>query len=105
MVEVFMGQSPSDFVEEGPSRYGTKAANWIRVNESDALGEVLQRPDYVVPGVPVFFVVAKDTEFRRKFLANETNAQYVSEGLYGWATPNATWKWNTISVICHIPRT
>ena len=73
IIEAFMGRSPEGFVDDGPKRFGTEAAEWVRVDETDALGEVLQRPDYVIPGIPVFFVVAKDTEFRRRFLANDVS--------------------------------
>ncbi len=41
------------------------------VEEGAKLGEVLRAPDYVVPGVPVFFVVAAGTAFRERFLADE----------------------------------
>ncbi len=66
-----MGHSPEGFEDDGPKRFGTEAAEWVRVNEADALGEVLQRPDFVIPGIPVFFVVARDTDFRMRFLAND----------------------------------
>lgn len=33
------------------------------------LGQLLAQPDFVVPGVPLFFVVAKGTEYRQRFLA------------------------------------
>ena len=57
--------------EEGPSRYGSRAARWVPVRQQATLREVLQRPDYIIPGVPVFFVVAKGTPFRDRFLADE----------------------------------
>lgn len=66
-----MGKSPEGFEESGPSRFGAKSAQWVRVNEADALGELLQRADFVIPGIPVLFAVAKGTEFRERFLANE----------------------------------
>ena len=57
--------------EEGPRRYGARAARWVPVGEGAALGEVLRAPDYVIPGAPVFFVVAAGTAFRERFLADE----------------------------------
>jgi len=74
IIQVLMGQTPEGFVDDGPKRYGTKSARWVRVAEEDALGQVLQRPDYVIPGVPVLFVVASGTQFRDRFLANDTKA-------------------------------
>ena len=35
------------------------------------LQEILQRSDLVIPGIPAFFVVAKGTDFRERFLSQE----------------------------------
>eukprot|EP00891_Asterochloris_glomerata_P002794 jgi/Astpho2/2794/gw1.00050.278.1_t len=53
-----------------PQRYGPKAARWVQVTEAELLGEVLSRSDYVIPGVPVFFVVATGSRFRERFLSD-----------------------------------
>jgi hypothetical protein len=39
--------------------------------QGQTLGEVLSRPDYVVPGIPVFFVVAKGSLFAERFLSED----------------------------------
>ena len=57
--------------EQGPARYGAKAAGWVRVNEKWTLADALGRPDHVVPGIPVFFVLAKGSPFRQQFLDND----------------------------------
>ena len=57
--------------EEGPRMYGDKAAAWVRVPESTTLGQLLARPDYVVPGIPVIFVVARGTAYRERFLGGD----------------------------------
>jgi hypothetical protein len=57
--------------EEGPSRYGSRAARWVPVHQEASLRDTLRRPDCIIPGVPVFFVVARNTPFRDKFLADE----------------------------------
>lgn len=57
--------------DEGPQRYGKNASGWVKLRQSITLGEALSRPDYVVPGVPVFFVVAKGTAYRERFLAEQ----------------------------------
>jgi hypothetical protein len=54
---------------EGPRRYGPAAARWARVGEGRSLREVLLEPGHVVPGVPLFMVVAAGTEYRERFLA------------------------------------
>ena len=50
-------------------RYGEKAARWQCVDEGLSLGQLLAQEDYVVPGVPLLFAVAKGTEYRTRFLA------------------------------------
>lgn len=70
VVEALHGGWPS-IEEEGPARYGPSASQWVQVDESLTLGEVLSREDHVVPGVPVFFVLAADSPLRESFLAGE----------------------------------
>jgi hypothetical protein len=67
-VEAIQGHWPEGVSNQGPSRYGDKAARWVLVDESLTLQHVMSGEDYVVPGVALFFVVAKDTEYRREFL-------------------------------------
>ena len=71
VVQVLYGGWPQDLRDEGPQRYGPKAAKWQQVREASLLGELLSQPDYVIPGVPVFFVVAKGTDYRERFLSDE----------------------------------
>lgn len=68
--QVYFGSWP-EVAEEGPQRYGPKAAGWVRVREGWTLRDVLARPDHVVPGVPTFFVLAKGTDFRDRFLEGD----------------------------------
>ena len=42
-----------------------------RVEENNTLAEVLAEQDHVIPGHPVVYVIAKDTEFRARFLAGD----------------------------------
>ena len=70
LVEALHGGWPK-VVEEGPSRYGDKAAQWVRVHEGWTLGEVLGRPDHITPGIPAMFVLATGTPFKQRFLAGD----------------------------------
>lgn len=65
------GGWPQDLKDEGPQRYGPKASSWQLADETLLLGEILSKPEYVIPGVPVFFVVAKGTDYRERFLSDE----------------------------------
>ena len=57
--------------EEGPDRYGPRAARWVRVEEGWTLGDILGQEDHVAPGIPVFFVLAKNTPFKKQFLEGD----------------------------------
>lgn len=41
------------------------------LHQGQTLGEILARPDYVVPGIPVFFVVSKGSQFADRFLSED----------------------------------
>lgn len=71
LTEALYGGWPS-VAEKAPSRYGESASAWVQVKEEQTLGEVLRQKDYVIPGVPVFFVLARSTPFRETFLSGDT---------------------------------
>ena len=54
-----------------PQRYGKRATGWVRVQPGWTLAQALARPDFVVPGQPVFFALAKNTAFRTSFLRDD----------------------------------
>ncbi|KAK9280853.1 hypothetical protein L1049_003743 [Liquidambar formosana] len=45
---------------EGPSK-------WVKVNEKRTLHDVLKEPNFVIPGIPVFYVVSKRSSFYKEF--------------------------------------
>jgi tetratricopeptide (TPR) repeat protein len=67
LVEALFGGWPS-VSSEGPDRLEAK---WVKVNPKHTLGQVLSRSDYVVPGIPVFFVLTPNTPGRETFLKGE----------------------------------
>ncbi|KAK9806833.1 hypothetical protein WJX72_004164 [[Myrmecia] bisecta] len=72
LTEVLHGRWPEGVSEQGPARYGSAAAQWVSVSDQAArLSDVLRKPDYVVPGIPVFFLVAEGTAFRERFVTGE----------------------------------
>lgn len=71
LTEVLYGGWPQDLRDAAPQRYGPRASKWCKVDESRLLGEFLSQPDYVIPGIPVFFVVSKGSEYRERFLSDE----------------------------------
>lgn len=42
---------------------------WVQMGKRESLSSVLSRPGHTLPGLPVFFVVAKQTTFRDLFLS------------------------------------
>lgn len=71
LVEVLYGGWPQDLKDAAPQRYGPKASKWCIVKQASLLGEILSKPDYVIPGIPVFFVVSRGSEYRKRFLSDE----------------------------------
>ena len=67
LVLAMQGKWPEGSVK-GPERYGPKAAKWKLVDESLRLGELLALEEYVIPGIPLFFAVARGSVYREKFL-------------------------------------
>ncbi|KAG0556685.1 hypothetical protein M758_11G069900 [Ceratodon purpureus] len=52
-----------------------KKQRWVKVDERATLYSVLSRPDHIVSGIPVFFVIATGTSFHKTFLSG------------GWSLP------------------
>lgn len=69
LTEALFGGWPADVTDEGPSAYGKQAARWRRLREDVTLGQLLSKADYVVPGVPVVFVVARGTAYYDRFVS------------------------------------
>ena len=73
LAEVLHRGWPEGLKAAPPQRHGPRAARAVRVDEKDTLGEVLGREDFVVPGIPAFFVLSRSkrgraAEVRRRFL-------------------------------------
>eukprot|EP00271_Cylindrocystis_brebissonii_P013158 TRINITY_DN32769_c0_g1_i1.p1 TRINITY_DN32769_c0_g1~~TRINITY_DN32769_c0_g1_i1.p1 ORF type:complete len:371 (-),score=93.90 TRINITY_DN32769_c0_g1_i1:35-1147(-) len=71
-LEDFSGRSGDDDAEEERQDWSSGGVKrWVRVHSKETLREVLAQPGCVVPGVPVFYVVAKGTPFRETFLSGQ----------------------------------
>ncbi len=69
LIETLYGGWPAEVAaDEGPQRYGNDRAGWIQIPEDRTLAEILSQPDYVVPGIPLFFVTARGNAYRERFL-------------------------------------
>lgn len=68
LTEALYGGWPADVRDEGPNAYGDKAARWRRLHEGISLQALLDKEDYIVPGIPVVFVVARGTPYYDRFI-------------------------------------
>ncbi|KAI3760216.1 hypothetical protein L1987_50607 [Smallanthus sonchifolius] len=64
------GDDETDTVKSFPkgiSSVGNNRSKWVKVNERRTLNAVLKEPNFVIPGIPVFFVVSKRSSFYKDF--------------------------------------
>lgn len=64
------GDDETDAVKSSPKgtpSVGDSRSKWVKVNERITLHAVLKEPNYVIPGIPVFFVVSKKSSFYKDF--------------------------------------
>ncbi|XP_028765591.1 tetratricopeptide repeat protein 4 homolog isoform X1 [Neltuma alba] len=55
----------------GTNHVNTGAPKWVKVNEMTTLHDVLKDPNFIIPGIPVFYVVSKRSSFYGKFKAGK----------------------------------
>lgn len=48
-----------------------KGSKWVKVNEKRTLHEVLKEPNFIIPEIPVFYVVSKSSGFYKEFKAGK----------------------------------
>lgn len=46
---------------------GKCSSRWVKVNEKRKLHDVLKEPNFIIPGIPVFYVVSKTSSFYKEF--------------------------------------
>ncbi|KAK9861558.1 hypothetical protein WJX84_002300 [Apatococcus fuscideae] len=71
LAQALYGGWPESGKQEAPQRYGPKAAQWVAVAQDEPLGAVLSSEDYIIPGLPVFFIVPADSHVEKQLLSNE----------------------------------
>lgn len=71
LLQALYGGWPESGKPAAPQRYGPKAAQWVPVAQDELLGAVLSSQDYIIPGLPVFFLVPAESHIERQLLSNE----------------------------------
>ncbi|KAJ0809520.1 putative tubulin [Helianthus annuus] len=64
------GDDDTDAAKSSPkeiSSVGNNRSKWVKVNERKTLHAVLKEPNFIIPGIPVFFVVSKKSSFYKDF--------------------------------------
>ncbi|KAF4378180.1 hypothetical protein F8388_009030 [Cannabis sativa] len=65
-----IGDDDKDAAEDANLGISAGSSKWIKVNERRTLHNVLKEPNFIIQGIPVFYVVSKkSTDFYRKFKA------------------------------------
>uniref|UniRef100_A0A5B7BD12 Cns1/TTC4 wheel domain-containing protein n=1 Tax=Davidia involucrata TaxID=16924 RepID=A0A5B7BD12_DAVIN len=59
-----------DCLDHGISA-GRGPSKWVKVNEKRTLNDVLKELNFVIPGIPVFYVVSKSSSFYKEFRAGK----------------------------------
>jgi len=68
LAQAFTDGWPEGGEFEEVKRYGKEAVRPVQVDVDKALGATLREAGHVIPGVPMFFVLAKGSEYRDRFL-------------------------------------
>ncbi|KAM3731212.1 hypothetical protein ACB098_12G145600 [Castanea mollissima] len=48
-----------------------EGSKWVKVGEKRTLHDVLKEPNFIIPGIPVFYVVSKRSSFYKEFKAGK----------------------------------
>ena len=64
-------EEPPGGDEGGGGAMRGKTIQWVKVRTDVPLRAVLAERDHVIPGIPVFYVAAAGTDFRKKMLSGE----------------------------------
>nr|XP_024932797.2 tetratricopeptide repeat protein 4 homolog isoform X2 [Ziziphus jujuba var. spinosa] len=70
-VEVYYEAKEEDASEDSDSGISADkgSSRWVKINEKSTLEDVLKQPDFVIQGIPAFYVVSKISKFYNEFKA------------------------------------
>lgn len=64
-------EKESDLYSNHSLTSGKGSGKWIKVNEKKTLHDILQQPNFVIPGIPVFYAVSNCSPFYKEFKAGK----------------------------------
>ncbi|MCO5580683.1 hypothetical protein L7F22_034553 [Adiantum nelumboides] len=62
----------SDDKNNNNSETDNSSHQWVQVSEKSSLHNVLAKKDHVIPGIPVFYVLSKGSEFFKEFFSGRS---------------------------------
>ncbi|KAG6724526.1 hypothetical protein I3842_03G261700 [Carya illinoinensis] len=70
-VESINGEEKDAIEDSNHEISAGNGSKWVRVNEKRTLHDVLKEPNFIIPGIPVFYVVSKSSRFYKEFKAGK----------------------------------
>ncbi|EFA85785.1 tetratricopeptide repeat domain 4 [Heterostelium album PN500] len=71
-IEVYFQTNWTETILPDTSKIDRTKKRWIRVKHTTTIDTVLSHPEYIIPGIPIFYILSKDSKFAKKFLTGET---------------------------------
>ncbi|XVF21481.1 hypothetical protein REPUB_Repub12eG0094100 [Reevesia pubescens] len=62
-----IGEEAKDAADCSPYGNSAGSSKWVKVNEKRTLHDVLKEPNFIIPMIPVFYVVSKRSSFYKDF--------------------------------------
>ncbi|XP_050204300.1 uncharacterized protein LOC126654477 isoform X2 [Mercurialis annua] len=66
-----IGNEEKDALEDSLYENSEGSSKWVKVDEKKNLLDVLKKPDFIISGIPVFYVVSKSSSFYRTFITGK----------------------------------
>ncbi|TYG45193.1 hypothetical protein ES288_D11G154900v1 [Gossypium darwinii] len=66
-----IGEEEKDAADGSPYDSSAGSYKWVKVNEKRTLHDVLNEPNFIIPMIPVFYVVSKRSGFYKDFITGK----------------------------------
>ncbi|KAK9035322.1 hypothetical protein V6N11_077364 [Hibiscus sabdariffa] len=66
-----IGEEEKDAADGYPHGNSAGSSKWVKVNEKRTLHDVLKEPNFIIPMIPVFYVVSKRSAFYKDFITGK----------------------------------
>ncbi|KAG4174642.1 hypothetical protein ERO13_A11G134300v2 [Gossypium hirsutum] len=66
-----IGEEEKDAADGSPYDSSAGSSKWVKVNEKRTLHDVLKEPNFIIPMIPVYYVVSKRSGFYKDFITGK----------------------------------